>query len=104
MLPNRSRTAIVHAVNRLGREMLSKVCDDGLTTDAAISPLSILIALTMLAGGANNLDHEELCRKLGIENVATLSKMVLQIQNSLYIVYVEVQRTSLTLLTKASRR
>jgi serpin B len=63
--------------------MLSKVCDDGLTTDAAISPLSILIALTMLAGGANNLDHEELCRKLGIENVATLSKMVLQIQNSL---------------------
>lgn len=83
MPPNRPRTAIVHAVNRLGQEMLSKVCDDGLTTDAAISPLSILIALTMLAGGANEQDHEELCRKLGVENLATLSKMVLRIQNSL---------------------
>jgi serpin B len=60
--------SVVDTINQLGWNLAIQICDkESLSAGIAISPLSITIALGMLAGGADEAKCRQLCEKLGLE-------------------------------------
>lgn len=72
------------SVGRVGFDMLKKLCDDGAVPETVIlSPLSITIALGMLAGAADSCKKENLCAKLGLQSAQELESVLHPVQNAL---------------------
>lgn len=79
-------SGLVASNTRLAWNLLKLIHDDGLTTDGAIfSPVSITIALGLLAGGAAGSHRDALCGKLGVDDEKQLSSIFSEVPKILGI-------------------
>ncbi|OAQ59394.1 proteinase inhibitor I4 [Pochonia chlamydosporia 170] len=71
-------------IGRVGWDMLKQQCGDRDTQETVIlSPLSITIALGMLAGAADTRKKHDLCTKLGLQNAEELESVLHPLHNAL---------------------
>lgn len=74
----------IKTINQLGWNLAIHLCDkEILSAGVAISPLSITIALGMLAGGADQAKCRQLCEKLGLKEPDELISFFSNIQVAL---------------------
>jgi serine protease inhibitor len=76
--------SVVQTINQLGWNLATHLRAKNISSDGiAVSPLSITIALGMLAGGADKAKCKELCGKLGLNELDKLVPAISTIQDTL---------------------
>lgn len=73
--------AVSQSVKSLGWDMLQHMSNGpDLPSNLALSPLSVTMALGMLAGGQDPSRRKDLCKKLGVEDPSALSNVFSSVQ------------------------